>query len=126
MTADKNRIKRQIADTNELLRSCVAALEEKKSERTVTLNLSEISSCFDYFIITTGSSSIHCRSLAKDVMRRMSELGRTARSKPDLDSSWIILDYDDIIVHIFTEDMRSYYQLEKLWGDAVRVLMPGQ
>ena len=121
MTADKSRIKRQTAGTNELLRSCIELLEEKKSEQTVALNLSEISSYFDYFIITTGSSSIHCHSLAKNVMSRMSELGCTARSKPDLDSSWIILDYDDIIIHIFTEDMRNFYQLEKLWGDAVRV-----
>ena len=122
MTTDKSRIKQQITDTDELLRSCVGLLEEKKSEQTVTLDLSEVSSCFDYFIITTGSSSIHCRSLAKNVVRRMKELGRTARSKPDLSSSWIILDYDDIVVHIFTEDMRDYYQLEKLWGDAARVL----
>ena len=121
MTADRSGIKRQITDTNELLRSCVEALGEKKSEQTTVLNISEISSCFDYFIITTGSSLIHCRALAKDLMRRMSEWGRTARSKPDLDSPWIILDYDDIVLHIFTEDTRAYYQLEKLWGDAARV-----
>jgi len=121
MTAERGEIKLQITDTNELLRSCVEALGEKKSEQTVVLNLSGISSCFDYFIITTGSSLIHCRTLAKDLMRRMSEWGRATRSKPDLNSSWIILDYDDIILHIFTEDTRAYYQLEKLWGDAARV-----
>ena len=121
MTARKSGIKRQITDVNELLRSCVETLGEKKSEQTVVLKLSDISSCFDYFIITTGSSSIHCRAIAKDIMRRMSKQGCTARSKPDLGSSWIILDYDDIILHIFTEDTRSYYQLERLWGDAARV-----
>ncbi|MCL1911822.1 MAG: ribosome silencing factor [Leptospirales bacterium] len=121
--AGKNKIKQPTAaDANELLRLCVDALGEKKSEQTIALNLSEISSCFDYFIITNGSSQIHCRALAKDVMRRMSEQGRTARSKPDLDSSWIVLDYDDIVLHVFTEDTRAYYQLEKLWGDAARVL----
>ena len=121
MTAGKSKIKQQLVDANELLQTCVETLGEKKSEQTMVLNLSGISSCFDYFVITTGSSLIHCRALAKDVMRRMSELGRTARSKPEMDSSWIILDYDDIVLHIFTEDTRSYYQLEKLWGDAARV-----
>ena len=121
MMAGKGEIERQITGTDELLRSCVEVLGGKKSEQTAVLNLSKLSSCFDYFIITTGSSSIHCRAIAKDVMRRMSELGRSARSKPELDSSWIILDYDDIILHIFTEDTRAYYQLEKLWGDAVRI-----
>ncbi|MDR3237540.1 MAG: ribosome silencing factor [Spirochaetia bacterium] len=106
---------------DELLRGCAGILAGKKAERTVALNLAEVNSYFDYFIIATGSSSIHCKSLARDISKYMSAHGRKTRSKPDTNSSWIILDYDDIVLHIFTEDARDYYQLEKLWGDAVRV-----
>ena len=108
-------------NTEQLLAGCVALLSDKKSENTVVLNLSQINSYFDYFIITTGSSAIHCKAIARDTYNYMSEHGRKTRSKPDMNSSWIILDYDDIILHVFTDEMRAYYQLEKLWGDAQHV-----
>ena len=105
----------------DLLEGCRRILDEKKADSTVVLNLAAVNPYFEYFVITTGSSMIHCKALARDLGNHFDELGLKERSRPDLDSTWIILDYDDIIVHIFTEETRQYYQLEKLWADAERL-----
>jgi ribosome-associated protein len=108
--------------TEDILKKCSSILDEKKAEDTVVLDLSEINSYFDYFIITTGNSQVHCKSLARDLEKSLSEEGLKEGMKPDFSSGWIVLDYSNIIVHVFTEDMRQYYQLEKLWGDARSVI----
>jgi ribosome-associated protein len=112
----------KLTDTDRgILSGCRTILEDKKALDTVILDLAPVNPYFEYFIITTGGSMVHCRALAKDLQRYFAELGRKERSRADLDSPWIILDYDDIIVHVFTEETRAYYQLEKLWADAGRV-----
>lgn len=119
----KSAVETKKYNTEELLSGCVALLDEKKSEQIVVLNLSRVNSCFDYFIITTGSSAVHCKAITRDVYNYMSAHGRKTRSKPDMDSPWIILDYDDIVLHVFTDETRNFYQLERLWGDAERVIV---
>lgn len=94
-------------------------LEEKKANNTVSIDLRLINSFFDCFIITTGSSRLHCRGLCKEVEKFMLEKGKKSHNRPDLESEWIILDYDEIVVHIFTKEKREYYDLEKLWGDGM-------
>jgi ribosome-associated protein len=114
----------KLTDTDrDILSGCRCILEDKKALDTVVLNLAPVNPYFEYFIITTGGSMVHCRALAKDLQRYFTELGRRERSRADLDSPWIVLDYDDVIVHIFTGEARGYYQLEKLWADAGRVLV---
>lgn len=108
-------------DTEELIKDCVQILKEKKAENTVVLNISKINSCFDYFVITTGSSGIHCKAIAGDIVSYMEKTGNKIRSKPDTASSWIVLDYNDTVFHIFSEDTRAYYQLEQLWADGERL-----
>ncbi len=93
-------------------------LEDKKGRDIVVLDLRKVNSYLDCFIIASGNSTIHCRSLARDLLRTMPLAGLKERNRPDLNSSWIVVDYGDIIVHVFTEEMRDFYQLEKLWGDA--------
>jgi len=105
-------------NTVEILKNCYKILNEKKSEDIVIMNLSEINSFFDYFIVTTGNSHIHCKSLARDLRNYLLSIGLNEGSKPDYDSGWVILDFNDIIIHIFTEELREYYQLEKLWADS--------
>jgi len=99
-------------------RECVKILEEKKSENVLLLDLRKVNSYLDYFVISTGNSLIHCRSLAKEVKKLFAKNGLKERNKSSLDSGWIILDYSEIIVHIFIQEMRDYYSLERLWGDA--------
>jgi ribosome-associated protein len=97
--------------------TCARKLDEKKAEDTRLLEVIEVNPHFDFFIITSGNSQVHCRSLARDIEKYLVTTPLRSRNKPDINSGWIILDYDDIVVHIFTHELRDYYQLEKLWAD---------
>lgn len=100
--------------------SCIEFLDQKKAESPVFLDLRKVNSYLDFFIIATGNSNIHCRSLAKDIEKKLHDEGLKQFGRPDYNSEWIIIDFGSLIIHIFTEDMRNYYQLEKLWGDSVK------
>jgi len=93
-------------------------LQEKKGENTLVLDLKAINSYFNYFIITTGNSHIHLRAMGRELEKHLIARGLSGNFKPDFESNWIVLDYFDVIVHIFTEETRGFYQLEKLWADA--------
>ena len=103
--------------------SCIEFLDLKKADSPVLLDMRNVNSYLDFFIIATGNSSIHCRALAKDVEKMLHEAGLKQFGRTDYDSEWIIIDFGSIIVHIFTEDMRNYYQLEKLWGDSIKYVL---
>jgi ribosome-associated protein len=105
----------------EIFRECARVLADKKGTDIVFMDLRDVNSYLDYFIITTGNSRIHCRSLAKELDKFVTSRGLHTRNRPDYESGWIILDCSELIVHIFTQEMREYYQLEKLWGDAKRM-----
>lgn len=100
---------------------CARLFEEKKGIDVVLLNMMGIHSYFDYFLICTGNSLIHCRALAREAQKYFRNNGLHERMKSKLDSPWIVLDYNEIILHIFTEEMRAFYQLEKLWADAEKL-----
>ncbi|MCP4137990.1 MAG: ribosome silencing factor [bacterium] len=101
----------------EIAERCARVLEEKKAVNTAFVDLSETNSYLGSFLITTANSLLHCRALAKELRSFLSAGGLKEMNKPDMNSGWIILDYEAIIIHIFTEELRDYYQLEKLWGD---------
>ncbi len=98
-------------------------LDSKKGEDIEILDLREVNSYLEFFVIVTGNSKTQCRSMARDIMRHSRDLGLEPLHKPDLDSEWIIIDCGDLVIHIFTPEARSFYQLEKLWGDARRVAL---
>jgi ribosome-associated protein len=101
-----------------IAKDCANVLVNKKALDVLLMDLKEINSYLDYFIIATGNSHIHCTALAKEIQKFFNEINYTGIARPRLDTGWIALDYNDIIVHIFTRELRDYYQLEKLWGDA--------
>jgi len=110
---------------DEIIKIClsgVKVLDEKKAFNTILLDLREVNSYLDYFLITSGNSKIHCRSLARELQKTFVGLGLRILNKPDLDSGWIILDFGELIIHVFTEEIRYYYNLEKLWADAGRIV----
>ena len=111
-------MKRKTEEIIALGLSCLELLDQKKAEDPVLMDLRKVNSYLDYFIIATGNSHTHCRALAKDVEKKLHEAGLKQYGNPDYSSGWIIIDFGTLIVHIFTEEMRSYYQLEKLWGDS--------
>ncbi|QWR76519.1 ribosome silencing factor [Candidatus Magnetomonas plexicatena] len=104
------------------LKTVVEALSEKMGEDTVVLDLRGLTQIADYFIISTGNSVPHIRALSDSVESKL----RENKIKPlhiegQRNNSWIILDYGDILVHIFNPEARAYYELERFWLDAHRV-----
>ena len=98
--------------------ACARLLDEKKASDIIIMDLKNINSYLDYFIISTGNSFIHCRSLGREIQKFLKTIGYKEWTKSKLDSEWILLDYNEVVIHIFTKAMRDYYQLEKLWADA--------
>jgi ribosome-associated protein len=113
-------LKKKLAEDDiiKTAKNCALVLLEKKANDIIIMDLRKINSYLDYFIICTGNSHIHCTALARETQKFFHDAGFHEFSKPGLDSGWIALDYSAIVIHIFTNDLRDYYQLERLWGDA--------
>jgi ribosome-associated protein len=99
------------------------AAEAKLGERTVVLAVGELLGVTDAFVITSGRNSRQVRTIAEEVERVVKEqCGRSPWAVEGLrEMRWVLLDYGDFLVHVFHEEDRAYYDLERLWGDAVRV-----
>jgi len=97
---------------------CARILEAKKGCDIRILDLRRVNSYLDFFIITSGNSQIHCRALSREAEKFFLQCGIKLKNRPDTESRWILMDFDEIILHVFTGDMRDFYQLEKLWADA--------
>lgn len=115
----KNNVKVKPVDEMIVIgRDSLLHLDEKKALDPVFIDLRKVNTYLDYFLIATGNSQIHCRALARDISKFLYGKGLKEHGTHDLSSEWIILDFGGLIVHLFTEEMRSFYQLEKLWADA--------
>lgn len=94
---------------------------EKKAENVLVLDMTKVSGMCDYFVICSASSKTRGRSIAEHIESEMRKEGvRTVHRDGLKESDWIVLDFADIVVHIFLSDLRKYYDLESLWGDAPR------
>ena len=93
------------------------AIDDKLGKDIAILNI--VSSLCDYFVIATASSQRQVKAIADNVEDELTKLGIEARGKEGYDSQvWVLLDYGDVMVHIFNEENRDFYNLEKLWKDA--------
>jgi ribosome-associated protein len=89
------------------------------------LDMREVMTITDYFVICHGRSKVHCQALAENVEQQMSDQEVYVKHIEGLkDGVWIILDYLDVVVHIFEEEARNFYDLRRLWVDAVEVAVP--
>jgi len=106
--------------TDELVPFIAKKLSDKKAEQIVILDLKGITTLADYFIICNGVSDTHLKSLADEVAEKTRvEYAEKPWRQEGLDTRrWIVLDYVNIVVHIFKEDTREHYGLEKMWNDA--------
>ncbi len=107
---------------NEMLGEIIGALDSKKAEDIQAIGIGDLTIIADYFIIANGNSTTHTRALADEVEYRLGKLGK----KPDrvegyAGSTWIIVDYGDIVVHVFYKETREFYSLERLWSDGEQV-----
>lgn len=96
----------------------VNILDDKRAEDIVVLNLMEVSDSLDWFVIASGTSTPHLRSLDADVRAKMKEAGYEAVSLEGPSERWVLLDFASVTVHIMSRDAREFYDLEGLWGDA--------
>ncbi len=112
----------KMIDSKELAREIAKVLDEKKAENIVAIQTEEVTIVSDVFVIANGTSNTHTKSLADDVEY---EINKRLSIDPDhiegRASGWILLDYGTVLVHIFDRESREYYNLERLWTDAVRI-----
>jgi ribosome-associated protein len=98
----------------------VEILDSKKAKDINVISIESISILSDYFVICNGTSSTHIKTLADELEEKMEELGLRCIHKEGYNSArWILLDYGEVIVHIFHEEDRGFYNLERLWSDGV-------
>ena len=102
----------------ELLDFTIAKLQEKLAEHITVIEMSEVNPFTDQFVIATARNPRHAASLAEDVIQEAEKNGYPVRTREGADgSTWILVDLNEIIVHIFTAEARETYKLENLWGD---------
>lgn len=110
-------------DAKKLAQLCREYADNRKAENIVTLDVSELSSVADYFVICSGTSEPHLRAISDEITTRLREDHdlRPRAIDGTLQTAWVVLDYFDVIVHVMKTDVREKYDLEALWGDAPRV-----
>ena len=106
-----------------LAQTCARLADNKKAENITLLDLREISSVADYFVIATGTSEPHVRAIWTEVADSIKQQHGVAVGKPEgvRNNKWVVLDYFDVIVHVMIKDIRDEYDLEGLWNDAPQV-----
>ena len=111
---------------NELVLKIANILYEKKAQNIVALNVKDLTVITDCMLIATGRSAIQVRTLADEVEERMTEMGyEPARKEGQQEGRWVVLDYGEVLVHIFHNEEREFYRLDKLWEmDNNRIALP--
>jgi ribosome-associated protein len=103
------------------------AASDKKAEDILVLDVSELLVVTQYFVICTGRTNVQVRAIADEVEEQLrvkageKPIGREGAGE----DKWVLLDYADVVVHVFQPEERDFYRLERLWGDAPRIPVPG-
>lgn len=106
----------------ELAKESAKILDNKKAIGTKVIGIEDISSLADYFVIATGTSSTHVNALADEVEFNLKKIGITPyHIEGHRSNSWILLDYKDIIIHVFSKEAREFYDLDRLWKDGKEI-----
>ncbi len=101
------------------LEAAIAACDERKALAGVVLDLRDLSDAADYFLVVSGTSDTHVRAVAEHVMASLAAQGMEPYAVEGLPQGrWVLIDYVDLVVHVFHPTLRAFYQLEGLWGDA--------
>ena len=111
-----------IMESREMAKLAVAALEDKKGEEIRIIDISEVSVLADYFIIANGSNRSQVQALCDNVSEMLGRAGvHTKQVEGYENANWILLDFGDIIVHVFDKENRLFYDLERIWRDGNRI-----
>lgn len=104
------------------LKTIVKTLDDKKAVDIKVLKIDGVTSLCDCFVICNGTSTTHVKTLADECEAATDKIGYALRSREGMDAgSWILLDYGDVIVHVYNKDTRNFYNLEKLWKDGIEL-----
>lgn len=101
---------------------CAEAADNKKAFDIIILDLRGLTYITDYFVICSGSNTTQVSAISDWIGQTLAKTGvHPSHIEGQAESSWLLMDYGDVVVHIFDEQTRAYYALEKLWGDAAKV-----
>lgn len=121
-TSSASRLKQRSAHrpARELAALAVEAMQSKKAVDVTVIDVHEVSGVTDYFVIGTGESDMQVRAIAEAVREQVKEQTgeRPWKREGTQHNQWVVLDYVNVVVHVFDRERRSYYDLERLWGDA--------
>lgn len=114
-----------LVESAAMARMAALTAEDKKAKEVRILDIRSISTITDYFILCSGTSTTHVRAIADHIEEKVSELGLPIHHMEGYQNGrWILLDFGEIVVHVMHEDERQFYNLERLWGDALEVAVP--
>jgi ribosome-associated protein len=106
----------------QLAELAAGAIDDKKGTEITILDVSRLLQIVDVFVIASGNSRRQVQTLAESVEERLRDLDRRPlRHEGMTEGEWVLLDYGDVVVHLFQPEARSYYSLERLWGDAPKI-----
>ena len=108
--------------SEEMTKLAIAALEDKKANDVRVIDIAGVSVIADYFVIASGSNTNQVQAMADSVREALGRAGHEPRQVEGYGSAnWILMDYNDIIVHIFSDESRTFYDLERIWRDGKEV-----
>ena len=111
-------------DALNIAKEIVKALDEKKAENIKTLDISNVSVMADYFIIASGNNRNQLQAICDNVIEKLHKTGHDLKQVEGYDTAnWILMDYGDVIVHIFDKENRLFYDLERIWSDGKEVVI---
>ncbi len=111
-------------ESKNAIKTIYDALTDKKALDITVLDIHNVSTLADYFVIASGSNPNQIQAMVDNVSEELSKLGiHSSKIEGVRNSSWILMDYKDIVVHIFSEEDRRFYDLERIWRDAAVVEM---
>ena len=103
------------------MRIALNALNEKKAMELAAIRVGDLTSIADYFVLATATSNTHVKTLADEVEFKLSEAGVQPHHVEGRATGWILIDYCDIVVHVFSREARQFYNLDKMWFDGEAV-----
>ena len=109
-------------ESKQLMEQIVKFADDKKAKNITVLDISEFTTLTDYFVICEGGSSTQIKAIVDEVEEKLSEQGIKVRGIEVFSTAdWILMDYNDVVLHVFTEQSREFFNIENLWSDAKQV-----
>lgn len=114
---------RSLDDSRSRAREAARAAEDKQGRDTVGLDVGEVLAIVDWFVITSAGNPRQVRAIAEEVEAKLKASSGEGplRVEGMDDASWVLLDFGDVVVHVFLDEVRAFYELERLWGDVARL-----